>query len=172
MNQRKDYADFCVLVLDHDHHFRKQVLKVVEDLGFGMIYQGEDGARGLELLNLIEVDLIIAAGNMTPLGGRDFARIVRRDCGKWNQQVPIILASLEKSPSIVRDARDSGINEFVAKPFAPGVLISRIDKALKDKRAFITTSAYVGPDRRRHLLDGFHGQDRRHLLNEVSHLGK
>lgn len=58
-------------------------------------------------------------------------------------------------------ARDSGVNEFLIKPFTASGLFSRIQSVLERPRYFIQTDAYWGPDRRRHDIGSPTGQDRR-----------
>lgn len=62
--------------------------------------------------------------------------------------------------SLARDARDVGVNDFLGKPISAKSLMSRITSVLEDKRDFIDTSDYFGPDRRRRQQE-YMGLERR-----------
>ena len=52
----------------------------------------------------------------------------------------------------VVEARDAGINEFLAKPISAKAIYLRIASIIDRPRSFIRTKAYFGPDRRRQNL--------------------
>jgi len=55
----------------------------------------------------------------------------------------------------VRQARDAGVNEFIAKPVTSRNLFLRIAAVVERPRPFVRASTYFGPDRRRQN-DAFH----------------
>jgi DNA-binding response OmpR family regulator len=57
-------------------------------------------------------------------------------------------------------SRDAGITEFLAKPFTPATLYSRIVSVIEDQRPFVRCDGFFGPDRRRSDRP-FPGLDRR-----------
>ena len=59
------------------------------------------------------------------------------------------------------EARDAGVNEFLAKPVTARSLIHRINLVIEHPRPFIRCSTYFGPDRRRRAEPGFKGPWRR-----------
>lgn len=156
-----DLKGSSFLILDQDEQVRTVLKSLLKANGAGHIYLEEDGTEGLRILKTTEVDIVICGANMQPLGGRDFTRIVRRDETLKNREVPIILATKEISHSLVKDARDSGINDIVAKPLNALNVLKKLLKGLNNHRAFIDTRFYVGPDRRS-IDQGFRGEERRH----------
>ena len=54
--------------------------------------------------------------------------------------------------ALVTEARDMGVNEFLAKPVSAKALYARITAAVHHPRPFVRTRAYFGPDRRRQKL--------------------
>jgi DNA-binding response OmpR family regulator len=47
------------------------------------------------------------------------------------------------------EARDAGVNEFLAKPISARALYSRMMSLIANPRPFVRTATYFGPDRRR-----------------------
>ncbi len=152
------------LVLDREKAVRKKINTLLKEHGASEIYIEEDGTEGLKLLRNTNIDMVICGANMQPLGGRDFARIVRRDEQIKNREIPIILATKTVSKQLVEDARDSGVNDIVAKPLKEMLLIKKLLNSLSQHREFVDTRFYVGPDRRLSMSDRFSGEDRRHHL--------
>jgi DNA-binding response OmpR family regulator len=61
----------------------------------------------------------------------------------------------------VVEARDAGVNEFVAKPVTARTLLDRIVATIYRPRAFVRTKDYFGPDRRRRADPDYAGPLRR-----------
>ena len=55
--------------------------------------------------------------------------------------IPVILTSAKPSPDTIIKSRNAGISTFLAKPFRPSELISRIDAALKEQAAVESVEA-------------------------------
>ena len=63
--------------------------------------------------------------------------------------VPIVVAFLTSAEnSYVRQVIDSGPDDLMQMPIVPGQLITRLDILSKQRKSFVVTSDYVGPDRR------------------------
>jgi two-component system chemotaxis response regulator CheY len=97
---------------------------------------------------------------MEPLDGIDFTRMVRTAPDSPNPFVPIIMLTAQSSMERVTQARDSGVNEFLAKPVTAKGLYSRIATVIERPRQFVRASEYFGPGRRRSVKE-FMGMDRR-----------
>ncbi len=79
----------------------------------------------------------------------DMLREIRADKLGRNPFVPIIGSTWEAKPDRVRKAVDSGIDDLLVKPVAAGTVIERISVLARNRKPFIVTSDYIGPDRRR-----------------------
>ena len=97
---------------------------------------------------------------MEPLDGIDFTPMVRTAPDSPNPFVPIIMLTAHPSMERVTQARDSGVNEFLAKPVTAKDLCSRIATVIESPRQFVRASEYFGPDHRRSAKE-FMGMDRR-----------
>ena len=93
--------------------------------------------------------MIIADWHMEPLDGLDFVRLVRTAKDSPNPYVPIIMLTGHTEYQRVCEARDAGVNEFLAKPISAKALYMRFASIIDNPRPFIRTKTYFGPDRRR-----------------------
>ncbi len=67
----------------------------------------------------------------------------------------------------MHDARNAGVDDFLAKPISAKSLLSRIMAVLGEPRKFIRSGDYFGPDRRRKDSPSYRGAERR-KVNIVS----
>lgn len=149
-----------VLIIDDNPHFRRLLQSVLNTLGFKQIEEAVDGSTALKELAHFQADLALVDWRMAPMDGLDFTRFIRSSADSPNRYLPIIMLSGYTEMSLVLEARDAGVNEFVAKPISAKTLQTRILSVLTAPRPFVKSKDYFGPDRRRrqHPLKG---QDRR-----------
>jgi DNA-binding response OmpR family regulator len=61
----------------------------------------------------------------------------------------------------VLQARDAGVNEFIAKPVSVKTLMQRLVAVIESPRPYVRTEAYFGPCRRRRGAEEHRGPERR-----------
>ena len=61
----------------------------------------------------------------------------------------------------VNEARDVGVNEFLAKPVTARAVIDRLTQLIENPRPFVRSNDYFGPDRRRRDSPRYQGPRRR-----------
>jgi two-component system, chemotaxis family, chemotaxis protein CheY len=140
-----------VLVVDDNAHMRSIVVAILRGIGVGVIKEASDGADGLEAMRNGVPDLIICDLNMSPIDGLDFCQMVRTAPDSPYPFVPIIMMTGHTERSKVSAARDSGVNEVLAKPISARSLLDRIVAVIDRPRPFVKTPSYTGPCRRRTL---------------------
>ncbi|MBT5459160.1 MAG: response regulator [Rhodospirillaceae bacterium] len=141
-----------VLVVDDNRHMRSLVQSILHALGVKNVVEAGDAAQAFKELLHFNADVIIADWHMEPLDGLDFVRLVRTAKDSPNPYVPIIMLSGYTEYRRVTEARDAGINEFLAKPISAKSLYLRFASIIDNPRPFIRTKSYFGPDRRRQNL--------------------
>jgi two-component system chemotaxis response regulator CheY len=149
------------LVVDDNKHMRALVKSILHALGVKSILEAADGADAFKELRHFPADIIICDWNMSPLDGLDFMCLVRTSGDSPNPYVPIIMLTGHTEMNRVLEARDSGVHEFLAKPISAKSLYSRILAIIENPREFVRTQLYFGPNRRRHDLATYSGQERR-----------
>ena len=148
------------LVVDDNKHMQNMIKAILRALGVTNVKVADDGAEGLKEMRHFPADVIICDWKMEPLDGVEFARMVRTGSDSPNPYIPIIMLTGFTEAGRVTEARDAGINEFLAKPVSPKSLYARIQEIIEKPRAFVRTAAYFGPDRRRRQVK-YAGPDRR-----------
>ena len=123
--------------------------EILTALGIRNICEVADAAKAFKELQHFSADVIIVDWHMQPLDGIDFVKMVRTAKDSPNPYVPIIMLSGFTEYRRVVEARDAGVNEFLAKPISAKALYQRFASIIDNPRPFIRTQDYFGPDRRR-----------------------
>lgn len=137
-----------ILLVDDNHHMRVLLSEILRALGVRQIFEANDGAEGLQNLRHNPVDIIMTDLSMQPLDGIDFLRLLRGTPGP-SQMTPVIMITGHSTLQRVHEARDAGVNEFLAKPLTARGVLGRVALVIDHPRAFVKTTDYFGPDRRR-----------------------
>ena len=138
-----------VLVLDDSKHMTKLVVEILIALGVRNYREANDAAKAFEELKHFAADLLIVDWYMQPLDGLEFVRLVRKAKDSPNPYIPIIMLSGFTEMRRVIEARDAGVNEFLAKPISAKALYQRVASIIDNPRPFVRSEGYFGPDRRR-----------------------
>jgi DNA-binding response OmpR family regulator len=78
-----------------------------------------------------------------------FVKAIRRHSDAAFRQVPIIAYMSNPTMSNFLAAKNCGVHEFMAKPFSARDVERRVDHVVNKPSDWISTTNYVGPDRRR-----------------------
>lgn len=135
--------------------------EILRAVGILHIYEAQDGAEGLEMMRRHAIDIVLTDLAMEPLDGIDFVRLLRNSPDSPNQLVPVIMVTGHFTLARIREARDVGVNEFLAKPITARAVIERLHQIIDHSRPFIRTDDYFGPDRRRRNDPRYDGPLRR-----------
>jgi len=138
-----------VMVLDGDSRMLEIERNVLRGVGFTHVFMARDGEEGLRIMAKHDISLVITDWNMHPMDGIEFIKHVRGRTESPHCYVPIILLTAQADPVDVIVARDSGITEFVVKPFTVSALVDRIVAVINNPRSFILAPTFRGHDRRR-----------------------
>lgn len=78
----------------------------------------------------------------------DLIREVRRgDLGE-NPFSVVFLTSWRRSPELVETALQSGADDIIVRPFSTSFITRRVQSAAQNRKKFVVTGDYLGPDRR------------------------
>jgi CheY-like chemotaxis protein len=150
-----------VLVVDDNQHMRKLVVAILQAFGVRELFEAPDGEYAWKHLRDSNPDVILLDWQMTGMTGLEFVRLVRNSPKSFNVFVPIIMLTGHTHIDHVRQARDAGANEFLAKPVTVKGILSRLLAVIEHPRPFVRTQTYFGPCRRRRSLVKYTGPERR-----------
>jgi two-component system chemotaxis response regulator CheY len=150
-----------ILVVDDMKPMLALTQSVLDIFGFKHIFTATSGEAAFKIVTKEDPDLIITDWIMAPMDGLEFSRLVRRSPMSPNPYVPIMMMTGFSSRFRVEGARDTGITEFLVKPFSSRDLYSRVVQIIERPRQFVEADNFFGPDRRRKLVRDYQGARRR-----------
>lgn len=150
-----------ILVVDDNAHMRKLVMTILQAFGMTQIFEAADGERAWAALRDTNPDVIILDWMMDGMSGLDFVKMVRTSPQTPNPFVPVIMLTGHTHVDHVRQARDAGANEFLAKPVSVKAILTRLMAVIEHPRPYVRTKSYFGPCRRRRGADEYRGPERR-----------
>lgn len=150
-----------ILIVDDNRQMRFLVRSLLREFGFMRVSEAGDAVEAFEILRVHSADMIITDLAMRPIDGIEFARLVRTAPDSPDPYVPIILMTGHSDRTRVRFARDAGINTFLAKPVSAKSILHHVNAVIADRRPFVRSKSYFGPDRRVFIDRNYKGPFRR-----------
>lgn len=115
-----------ILVVDDMLTIRKIAKKILTDLHFKNIHEASDGNEAWSIINKEKpFDLIICDWNMPKLTGLDLLKKIRST--PEIAETPFILLTAESDMAQVKIAIQSGVDDYVLKPFTADILKNRLE---------------------------------------------
>lgn len=150
-----------IMLVDDNHHMRVLLTEILRAIGVRYIHEATDGAEALQIMRMHQIDVVMTDLAMQPLDGIDFVRLLRNSPDSPNQMCPVIMITGHSTSRRVAEARDAGVNEFLAKPVTARGVIERIGEIIEHPRPYVRADDYFGPDRRRKVESHYAGPWRR-----------
>jgi CheY-like chemotaxis protein len=116
-----------ILIAEDDAKSRDLLSQRLQSWGYQVV-TACDGADALERTEREGFDLILSDWIMPRLTGIELCETLRASEG--TEHIPMILLSTKKTQADVAKAYDSGVDDFIAKPFDKSDLETRISRAL------------------------------------------
>jgi DNA-binding response OmpR family regulator len=145
--------DRAVVLLVDGNPQGAQVLRQLL-LGFGVRspIHCSTAADAMEAVKVNEIDLVVANDTLPDMTGFDFVHWLRRSQFEPNSFTSTIIVGGHTKRSHIKMAQDCGANFVITKPISTQVMLERVMWVAKEKRPFLDTGDYLGPDRRFHDL--------------------
>ena len=157
------FRNITVLIVESSESMFSLTKSVLLTFGVNQVYSAYTAKDGFETFCRMNPDLVIMDWLEDEHNGLDLTREIRTHRNSPNPFVPIILMTGYSQKKRVLMARDSGITEFIVKPFTAKALYQRIEQLIEKPRLFVKSPTYFGPDRRRKLDGEYTGPERRAL---------
>ncbi|HEY4481519.1 MAG TPA: response regulator [Candidatus Brocadiaceae bacterium] len=119
-----------VLIIDDSAVMRKIIQRNIQQSGLLVdeFVEAGDGREGLEKVTSNNIDLILCDWNMPNMTGIEFVKALRGSGQKGN--VPIVMVTTEGGEAKIEEAKNSGANGYLTKPFTPDQLKSKLGNFL------------------------------------------
>lgn len=149
-----------VLIVDPNPHAARLLTEIIKGMGAGEIVVETNQARAMIAAADLEPGIIFTERNGDKLDGEALARALRRSSLAC-RRAPIIMVTADATASTIIGARDSGVHEFLRKPFTSADLFKRVENVALKPRDWVEAVGYVGPDRRRFNSGEYTGDRKR-----------
>lgn len=148
--------DRKILVVDNDRLMRSIVLRTLEDKY--KVLSAATGEESVAMLEACRPDLVLMDVGLTGIDGYEAMRQMHAVPGF--EKLPVIMMTgLSDTDSEVRSL-EAGAVDYVRKPITPGVLMTRIDKALDQVETRKNLEHYAEIDTLTGLLNRRAGRER------------
>ena len=117
-----------ILVVDDEHAIREMICLALDQDNYHCIQAG-NAHIAEELIREHQPDLILLDWMMPGISGVDFARKLRRN--KDTNNIPIIMLTAKAEEEDMIRGLDSGIDDYLKKPFSTKELLARIRALLR-----------------------------------------
>src|SRR5438477_11888458 len=94
------------------------------------VFEATNGQEALDAVRLRLPDLVVMDVMMPEMDGFEALRELRKF-----SQVPLVLLTVKADERDVIHGLELGADDYIAKPFSPGVLVSRIKAVLRRAEA-------------------------------------
>jgi DNA-binding response OmpR family regulator len=119
-----------IIMADDDRIVRRIVVAKLSGLGYEM-REAEDGQEALDLLEGGEVpDLLITDSLMPRMNGLELVRSIRNSPDGDLSTLPVIMLTSRQSERDVIEGLETGLDDYVTKPFSPDELVARVRTVL------------------------------------------
>lgn len=149
-----------VVIADPNLASARLLLDIMKSLGAREVVTETDEARVMDAVREIEPGLIFTERMGPRLNGEALTRKLRRS-NLASRRAPVIMVTGDATATTIKGARDSGVHEFLRKPFTSADLFKRVENVALKPRDWIEGVAYVGPDRRRFNSGEYAGPQKR-----------
>lgn len=113
-----------VLIADDDPIIRLDLKQMLENLGFEVVAEAEDGQKAIELAASIKPDVCVLDVKMPVMDGIDVA-ISLSESGI----APAVLLTAYSDKELINRAKEAGVFGYLTKPFKPSDLAPAIEVA-------------------------------------------
>jgi DNA-binding response OmpR family regulator len=119
-----------IIIADDDRIVRRIVVAKLSGLGYE-VREAEDGQEALDLLEGGEVpDLLITDSLMPRMNGLELVRSIRNSPDDGLSALPVIMLTSRQSERDVIEGLETGLDDYVTKPFSPDELVARVRTVL------------------------------------------
>lgn len=116
-----------ILIVDDEQDIVDSIIDVLSSFGYETIYS-TDGREGYKMATELNPDLIILDWMMKDYNGHQFAEDFRAN----GFNTPIIMVTARgDSADYQVEALRIGVDDYISKPFVPGVLVARVKALLR-----------------------------------------
>lgn len=125
-----DSSGLKILVADDDRVVRRIVTAKLSGLGYEII-EAYDGQEALEKLENGVIPSVVITDQLMPrMNGLQLVREIRKSKNPVVSRLPVIMLTSKGSELNVIEGLETGLDDYVIKPFSPDELAARVRTVL------------------------------------------
>ena len=121
-----------ILVVDDFDTMIRIIKNILNDLGFENIITARNGEQACHVLGKEKIDFIISDWNMPVMTGIELLKKVKGS-PEWSH-IPFLMVTAEAEKEHIVEAIQAKVDQYIIKPFTPGMLVEKIKFALHKKQ--------------------------------------
>ncbi|MEH6544835.1 MAG: response regulator [Sneathiella sp.] len=142
------YQPATVLLYDPDPALRHNTRSALLNIGFGDVVAIQEYSEFIEKTSAKEFDLVLADSRAVGGDPVEAVRKIRRHAIGNNPFVNVIVSLWDTAPETVTNALNSGADDIISRPMSRTHILERVVRLVRERKPFIVTPDYLGPDRR------------------------
>ncbi|OLF72173.1 hypothetical protein AWH62_09990 [Maricaulis sp. W15] len=119
-----------ILLVDDSAALRGALRVSLQAFGCNRVIEADTVERALDVLRAKPVDLLITDWKMKPRDGLDLVRTLRDRRHSPAPHLPVIMLSAYSAEERIRQARQTGVDAFLTKPFTAANLAQTLRETL------------------------------------------
>lgn len=143
-----DLEKVHVLLYETKGNIRRVIKFALLEIGFQQVHECTNLGDVRTMLRMYNPDLMILDLDQGYRAVSRFMHDIRHQRIGDNPFVVSIATTWQANPEIVRAALDGGVDDIIMKPISVQIMSQRINNLIYNRREFIATTDYVGPERR------------------------
>ena len=117
-----------VLVVEDDQDIRDMLVFSLQRAGYSVV-ETEDAEQALDKLGAILPEIMLVDWMLPGMEGPEFVKRIRKD--ELTQNIPVIMLTARGEETDKLKGFDTGIDDYVTKPFSPKELLARMKALLR-----------------------------------------
>ncbi len=113
-----------VLIVEDDHLVSEMIRGMLEELGYEIAGEAEDGHEALGMIKEVKPDVVIMDIKMPRMSGIEASLLIQK-----HFPTPIVILSAYETEDLVKEASEAGVGAYVVKPPQPAELFRAIEIA-------------------------------------------
>jgi two-component system, chemotaxis family, chemotaxis protein CheY len=126
-----------VLIVDDIAFVRNTLNEILTQAHYQVVGEAKDGGEAIALYQKLKPDVVTMDVVMPHMGGIDAARKIL----KMDRNAKIIIISAMGQETLVMEAINVGIKDYILKPFTPDDIIKSVERALYGGQQILNRSS-------------------------------
>jgi len=121
-----------ILVVDDFDTMIRIIKNILNDLGYDNVITARNGEQACQILAKEKIDFIVSDWNMPVMSGIELLKKVKGS-KEWSH-IPFLMVTAEAEKEHIVEAIQAKVDQYIIKPFTPGMLAEKINFALHKKQ--------------------------------------